>query len=200
MDSFNRQRGESGFTLIELVVVLVVIMVLAAILTPMVTNLISEARVTRAELEVVNISRAIFNFNKATGKWPIFVSGANITTGSTIYEVLAGPGNLPTAPNQLSWLSTSRGDLEEVLIRNVPGHGTSGRFAWRGPYAQELGDDPWGNAYLVNGGSLAFGVSRAGMVISAGPNGELETAFTQNIGSGQAAVAVGGDDIVSRVK
>ena len=200
MGSINRQRDKSGFTLIELVVVLVVIMVLAAILTPMLSNLINEARETRAELEVLNISRAIMNFNKATGKWPIFVSGANITTSSSIYEVVAGPGTLPAAPSHLTWLSTSRGDLEEVLGRNLPGHGTSGRFAWRGPYVQDLGEDPWGNAYLVNSGSLAFGVTRAGMVISAGPNGEIETAFTQNIGSGQAAVTVGGDDIVSRVK
>ena len=69
MDSVDRQRGKLGFTLIELVVVLVVIMVLAAVLTPMVSNLINEARVTRAELEVVNISRAIFNFNGSSAEF-----------------------------------------------------------------------------------------------------------------------------------
>ena len=200
MHSIDRLNNKSGFTLIEMVVVLVVIMVLAAIMTPMLTNLLEEARQTRAELEVQNISRAIREFNKGTGKWPIFVSGANITTSSTIYQIVAGPGAIPSAPSHPDWLTTPRGDLETILGSNGPGFGTSGRFAWRGPYVQELGDDPWGNAYLINGGSLAFGVNRAGMVLSAGPNGEIETSFTQNIGSGQAAVAVGGDDIVARLK
>ena len=72
--------------------VLVILAVLAAILTPMLTNLINEARVTRTDLEVQNIGRAIRNFNQSTGKWPIFQSGVSITTSSLIYDVLAGPG------------------------------------------------------------------------------------------------------------
>ena len=180
--------------------VLVILAVLAAILTPMLTNLINEARVTRTDLEVQNIGRAIRNFNQSTGKWPIFQSGVSITTSSLIYDVLAGPGTKPSDSTSSGWLTGTEGDLGDILDRNDPGYGTSGRFAWRGPYVQELGEDPWGNAYLVNGGSLAFGENRAGMVLSAGPNGDIETEFTQEIGSGQPQVAVGGDDVVFRLR
>ncbi len=194
-------RQEFGFTLLEVVVVLAVLVILVTILTPMVSRLVEEARVTRAELEVVNIGQAIRNFNKATGKWPIFKSGVGITTSSDYYEILLGPGTLPSATDS-EWLPAlnERGDLEDILGRNVPGYGTAGRFAWRGPYVQELGDDPWGNAYLVSAENLRFGVQKAGMVISAGPNGQIETTFDQNIGSGAGAVTIGGDDIVGRVK
>ena len=38
------------------------------------------------------------------------------------------------------------------------------------------------------------------MVLSAGPNGDIETEFTQEIGSDQPQVAVGGDDVVFRLR
>ena len=196
MPRFSKQ---GGFTILETVVVLVIITVLAGILTPILSDLINEARVTRAQLEVQNISRAIKNFNKSTGKWPIFESGANITSSSNIYLVLASPGDTPDATDS-DWLSADLGDLGDILGRNGPGYGTSGRFAWRGPYVQELGADPWGNAYLVNASGLGFGVNQAGFVISAGPDGKIETTFDQNIGSGSSEVAITGDDIVSRVR
>jgi type II secretory pathway pseudopilin PulG len=74
-----------------------IIAVLAGLLTPLVSNIIDNARVTRAASEAQSIALAIQNFSKNTGKWPIFVSGAAITTSSAYYEVLIGPGNLPAA-------------------------------------------------------------------------------------------------------
>ncbi len=81
---FKRRSANEGFTLIELIVVLVILAVLAAILTPMLTNLINEARLTRADLEVQNIGRGIRNFNQSTGKWPI-VNGANFNSATTAF-------------------------------------------------------------------------------------------------------------------
>ena len=199
----NRLRTDSaaGFTIIELVVVLIVTTIIAAILTPMLTDLINEARVTRAQLETLNISRAIGDFNKSTGKWPIFKSGVGISPASDYYEVLVTPGTLP-ASNDSEWLPdvSERGDLGDILDLNVPGYGTTGRFAWRGPYTLELAEDPWGNAYVVSAKNLRFGVNKAGMVLSAGANGLIETTFDQNLGSGASEVTVGGDDIVSRIR
>ena len=187
--------------MIELIVVLVVTTIIAAILTPMLTDLINEARVTRAQLETLNISRAIGNFNKSTGKWPIFKSGVGIGPASDYYEILVTPGTLP-ASNDAEWLpaGSEQGDLGDILDLNAPGYGTNGRFAWRGPYTIELAADPWGNAYIVSAKSLRFGVKKAAMVLSAGANGLIETTFDQDLGSGAAAVTVGGDDIVSRIR
>ncbi len=197
--SKSRKHGGWGFTLIELVVVLVVIGILAAVLTPIVGSMIEDARVTAAQRDVQEIAKAVQNFRKNTGKWPIFVSGVSITTSSTVYDVLLGPGSDPE-PAGSAWLTGSRGDADAILTRNTPSYTTSGRFKWRGPYIAELLSDPWGNAYLINTKSLKFGVKEAGLVLSAGPNATIDTTFQQTIGSGSSAVVIGVDDIAARIR
>jgi type II secretory pathway pseudopilin PulG len=180
-----------------------IIAVLAAALTPVVASYIEEARTTRTASEAQSLAGAILNFNKNTGKWPIFQSGASITSSSTIYSILQSPGTDPACSASCSsWLPAggSRGDIAGILERNTPGYATSGKFAWRGPYASNIGSDPWGHRYLINASSLGFGLQKAVFVLSAGPNENVETTFDQNIGSGSSAVAVGGDDIVARVR
>ncbi len=197
-----RKQSDAGFTLLEIAVTLMVIGILTAILSPLVTKYIDEARITRAMDESQSIAKAMLNFNKDTGKWPIFTPpAATITTTSAIYTLLVSPGANPQCSvDCASWQSVSRGQISDILERNSPGYGTSGKFAWRGPYITSLGTDPWGNAYLVNAASLGFGLNRAAFVLSAGPNVRVETSFVQNIGSGSAAFSTGGDDIVARVK
>ena len=92
------ERSECGFTMVEMVVALGVVGILAAILTPMVAGMIDDARVTRAARETQTIAKAVQNFRRNTGKWPIFVSGVSITTSSAIYDVELGPGNDPSPP------------------------------------------------------------------------------------------------------
>ena len=196
-------RVHSGFTMIEIVVTLSIIAILAAILTPVVGKYIDDARITRAASDAQSIATAILNFNKDTGKWPIFTSGLNITTTSGTYQVLVGPGDDPACSScAATWLpaSGSRGDLTNILERNTPAYTTSGKFAWRGPYSANIGSDPWGNAYFVNASSLQFGQRKAAFVLSAGPNSAIETTFSQDIGSGSSAVVIGGDDIAARVR
>ena len=188
-----------GFSLIEIAVVLVVVAVLAAALTPLVTNYIDEARRTRAARDAQTIAESILAFYRNTGKWPIFQSGVSITTTSLYYDTLFSAGSMPTTTDA-DWTSASRLSLSSVLERNEPVYTTVGRFAWRGPYLTALGTDPWGNAYIVNAKSLRYGVNKAGFVLSAGPDGIIQTAFDQDIGSGSSAVAVAGDDIVARLR
>ena len=109
-------------------------------------------------------------------------------------------------------LASAIGDsLTNQLIRNRPfdlGSGAAayrltGGKAWKGPYLDRMADtDPWGRSYLVNVGNAdpatqATATQRWVVVISAGPNGKLETSATALAMSGPTP---SGDDIIARVK
>lgn len=117
------------------------------------------------------------------------------------------PPELPTLT--VKWNLTARGHATKPAVNNAANHlsvndpnvddlTTSadypavGRFRWRGPYLRHLTPDPWGNAYIIsvgamerNGSPIALGAK--GWIVSAGPNGVLETA--------PDAPSLGGDDI-----
>ena len=78
--------------------------------------------------------------------------------------------------------------------------GLNSEFSWRGPYlGGPIGPDPWGNRYAVNVRYLDPGANVAGplagytadvIVLSAGPNGVVETPFEVE------GNTPGGDDII----
>ena len=187
-----------------MVVTLAIIGFLAAILVPLVNKYVDDARTTRAAQEAQTIATGVLNFNKDTGKWPIFQSGVNITTTSSIYTILVSPGNNPTCTLSnigcTSWTSATNATVSSELEFNTPTFTTSGKFAWRGPYVTNTGSDPWSNTYIINASNLGFGVNNAAFVLSAGPNGQIETNFTQSIGSGSSSIVVGGDDVIARIR
>lgn len=193
-----------GFTLIEVIVVVSIIAVLAMMISPLINRHLDDARITRAASEAQTIATAMLNFNKDTGKWPIFqLPAASITTASAIFTTLYSPGTYPTpSVDTASWAPATsvRGSIRDQLEFNQPLYGTSGKFAWRGPYVTNIGEDPWGNAYVINASNLGFGSTSAAFVLSAGPDGTIQTTFTQSIGSGSTAIVVGGDDIAARVR
>lgn len=193
-----------GFTLIEVIVVVSIIAVLAMMITPLIDRHLNDARITRAASEAQTIATAMLNFNKDTGKWPIFqLPATNITTTSAIFTTLYSPGTYPTpSVDAASWApaTAARGPIRDQLEFNQPLYGTSGKFAWRGPYVTNAGEDPFGNAYVINASNLAFGATSAAFVLSAGPDGTIQTTFAQSIGSGSTAIAVGGDDIAARIR
>ena len=87
--------------------------------------------------------------------------------------VLFGPGRLPFAtsvPTE-AWLTAPRGSLAAVIGQSAT-----------------LRSDPWGNAYLIN-----VRASGGCTVLSAGPNGTIETPFSGPVGPPV------GDDIVSEI-
>lgn len=67
-----------------------------------------------------------------------------------------------------------------------------GRLGWGGPYVTDFGFDPWGHTYIVSVGAMEpngrpIAPRARGWILSAGPNGVLETAPDASI--------VVGDDI-----
>ena len=195
-------RGERGFTLMEIIVVLGVIGVMAAVLTPMVVNYLDDAKKSKAESDVKTIGAVILRLTRDTVHFPIY-KDATKTTGDPDIELLRGSGNDPVDHDTLKWLTTSKvGELADHLIKNNPGgakYATSGHFPWRGPYLEKIGEDPWGNRYLVNikNANPADSTSKVVWVLSAGPNGKIETSPNALADSGPAP---GGDDIAVRIK
>lgn len=210
-----RRRSDSGFTMAELIVVIAAIAILAAILTPMVFKAIDDARVSRAQSEVKSIGTALATAFKDTGRWPVTNSdgptGAvdRLVTSSLVPSV-AGSG-AGTGAARWGTYGTAK-HLGDFLYWNNPDddsnatgknanqanadYPTNGAQSWKGPYVQSYDlNDPWGHSYVVNtrflpGGSYVGTQRHKVMVLSAGPDGQWQTPFTDG-----ATEDVQGDDI-----
>lgn len=204
-------RRQNGFTLIELTVVLAVIVTLALILTPSITNFINDARVARARNDTATIAGAVVQFYKDNGffpQWTAAVSGGPGTAANKV-DLLIGPGNVPTVASPNTWTTGTTDTFAHQLLNNTPVYSVktpTSTFGWNGPYmSSDIGADAWNNRYMVNSGLLDTnqGIQTQGgatknavWVISAGPNGQIETTHTQLVTS----AAVGGDDIAVRIQ
>ncbi len=79
----------------------------------------------------------------------------------------------------------------------ISGQGFNAEFAWRGPYLDAVRPDPWGNRYMANviwftmpQFGDASGFIRPVIVLSAGPDEEIDTPF-----SSAGGFLLGDDDI-----
>jgi len=204
-------RSRQGFTLIELTVVLAVIVTLALVLTPSISNFINDSRVARARTDCQTLASAMVTFYRDNGffpSWKLAQNGGPGTADNRL-QLLVSPGNIAQEDAQSTWSTGTAGLLSEQLVKNIPGYSlktTTSANGWNGPYlSNEINADPWGNRYIVNVqliDSSATAVTRSGgvklavWVLSAGPNGIIETPFTQSI----LTAALGGDDIGSRLQ
>ncbi|MBI5576124.1 MAG: prepilin-type N-terminal cleavage/methylation domain-containing protein [Deltaproteobacteria bacterium] len=191
----GRKRKDSGFTLIEVVVVVAVIAILAAILTPFITKYIEDSRTARARNEEQVLAAAVTNAYKDLGRWP------NRDTATANYNGLYTGATTPTAAffgSATGWAAAGAAwnQLDTHLVQNGHTYTATGDNRWNGPYTAQLTTDPWGRPYVIN--ALQF-VSAAippvpVWVLSAGPNGVVET----NIAA--ATTTPGGDDVGVRIR
>ena len=163
------QRGFSGATLLG---ALLAILVLAFVVPPGMATLVNGSRVDRAQERVRVLAQEV----RVTASAP----GSDIQQAA---DVLGGPGRTPEAPGASAWIEAQLGTLERYV-------------------SEGLSPDPWGNRYLVNIGLLkepapvGSGDASAVWVLSAGPNGNVETAYRLPARS----ASVGGDDVGARVR
>ena len=196
-------QDKKGFTLIEVIVVIAVVAILAAILTPTITKNIDDSKRARVTNECQVIAASLTSFYKDLGMWP-----ARRNATDNYQYLLYGNGNTPSNSGGGSqyWTGSWGGARQDIftnqLIANTPNttgtpYTTTGEFAWRGPYAMEYKADPWNNRYACNARYLwEVGANNAAWVLSAGPDGVIDTVVNQNI----VNPTVGGDDIVCRIK
>jgi hypothetical protein len=182
---------------------------MSAVLAPMILNYMDDAKISKAESDVKVIGGMVMKLTRDVAHFPLYRNGT-LTTGTRDIELLQGPGNDPIDYATTPWLGTSqKAALEDHIVKNDPG-GTlatkylpTGRFAWRGPYLEKVSQDPWGNKYLVNiknadpNPDPADASPKVVWVLSAGPNGKIETNPNALADSGPVP---GGDDIATRIK
>lgn len=165
-----RFRDQRGFTLVEVIVVAGIIAILAGILVPLILKEIDEARITRAYADSRSISTAIIIMKKDTGRWPN-LDGSCAATATFIY----GEGALPADLAAQGYDQTSAVPFDDYLTSDAGGcYGAR----WKGPYLAHTSADPWGNAYIMNPGS--FDAGGVVWILSAGPNGSVETPMSAN--------------------
>lgn len=210
-DALRRGKRESGFTLIELTVVLAVIVTLALILTPSITNFINDSRVARTQADAQTVASAITQFYKDNGFFPQWhtanAGGPGLAANKV--DLLISPGNIPTVASPNTWTTGTTDAMADQLMSNAPAYTmktATATFGWNGAYlSSDIGADAWNNRYSINTGLLdttqgtqtSGGATKSAVwVISAGPNGQLETAYTQPI----TTAVKSGDDIAVRVQ
>ncbi len=123
---------QSGFSLVELVIIIVLLGILAAVAVPMFGNMINSSKISATKSEMESLKRAI------VGNPRVVAGGELIDRG---YQ-----GDVGTAPAQLADLVTKPG--------SVAAYDKITRLGWNGPYIDNNnGDylkDAWGTNYIYD--------------------------------------------------
>lgn len=189
--TWRRWRHQQGMSTIDATLALFTVAALATSTTDSVQGYLQMAQQTRAEHEVRTIALSLVRMCDDIG-------GARRSRVSwAAKDLLVGPGSVPivlvegAAPWALPSAAPNVGDLSQHLIQNAIGYPerhATGSVGWRGPYLDSaLRADPWGRRYAVNAQAARSG--ERVIVLSAGPNGVIETSFN--------GITAGGDDITA---
>ena len=199
-------KGDSGLSLVEATVVVMVAAILVAAAAPVASRTLDRARLSRAIDDSEAIKTAITSLlTEHTVFTPFTSTGTAI--GDTL-ELLVSDGDIPfTAIGATEWddvvtccaAAIDVDFLERHLVTNTPiggGAYSTAANGWRGTYiSAPIDPDPWGNRYGVNGMHLrTVPTSNDTFVLSAGPDEEIDTAFTMN------GAVPGDDDIITVVR
>lgn len=143
------------------------ILLATAVLPPAAAWSVNRSRVRVASAEVAALAETLGHVAPAS---------AGAASGA---DVLCGPGRLPLAqaPATERWVTAPRAALARVVgNRHV------------------LSADPWGNGYVANLAAITAGEPTTLWVLSAGPNGIIDTPFVS------ALRAPAGDDVGMRIR
>lgn len=169
--------------------------ILTGTVAPAMNDYIEEAKLVRAHHDVRTLGVTLVRFFNDVG------FEGEMKGGWAAYDLLVGAGAVPDsaghgADGWIAAVGTTVGLLDDHVISNTAGYAEYRQrrpFGWRGPYLQNpVGPDPWGYRYAVNVSAMRSARWNT-IVLSAGPNGLVESRFALD------GLPTLGDDIVSLV-
>ncbi len=174
-----------GFTMIEILAVLGIIAVLAAVTAPSIVKHITDSKIARAQHDVEVIATSMAGFYKDLGRWPTDNDGDFRPQDQEVRLLWTVSGDTPAQVGGAGWTNLNpRDTFENQLILNEPGgvpanaYPSTGDNCWNGPYALRFKCDPWGHQYLCNVRGFHLGQAGPVWVISAGPDGRIDSIVT----------------------
>ena len=201
-----RWSSNRGVTLIEATIVLTVVAILASASAPTVSRSLQRARLARAFTDTSAIKTAIDTFiTEFSGSFTPFTTNG-LNAGGLTVEVLISDGDIPAlGSGNASWRNPRAVGaapvvdyMERHLVTNGVAYNTAAcvlNNCWRGAYlSAPIDPDPWGNRYAVNVNFLRNTTTNDTFVLSAGPDEEVDTAYTVN------GAVPGDDDIIAVVR
>jgi hypothetical protein len=171
-------RRAAGYSLAETTIILSAMTVLTATAAPSIMDYVAQARgiKVRGDVQVLTgaLARLLFDVSSihagSTGQSP---------------DLLVGPGDAAESaePDAQYWSTAMDGKRVQALVDHLvtndvgytPRQGVGFAKGWQGPYVDFVPVDPWGHRYGVNVGFM--GADASVVVLSAGPNGLVETPF-----------------------
>lgn len=183
----------AGFSAAETTAIMAATSILSATAAPQIQDYLESARAVKASGDVrviaVSIVRLMSHVHRLRYEEKIRPA------------LLVSDGEIPAAadPTASRWTLPLDGrDVQPLaahLVDNAAGYSAEAGHAgrWRGPYMENLSPDPWGSRYAANVGLLEAVGGQVVLVLSAGPNGVIETPF-ETVG-----LRLGGDDVAGMI-
>lgn len=183
-----RLRAQAGLSMVEVVIILSVMTTLTGILAPASLTLVQQARELQVERESASLRDAVVKLLLDSNKTAIRLGPARAARVDLLVSEGAAPDS--DGSGDTRWLrmpdaSGAIDALDHYLIENNPGGDAAKAWptptsldsgGWRGAYLRTVpATDPWGHRYAIN--VLYLGTRQDVLVLSAGPNGLVETPY-----------------------
>lgn len=204
------RNNERGFTLIEVIVAIAVVAILAGVITPSVIKHLDDSKQARAQNDCLVIGSAIAGFYKDVGRMPNMNA-----TGAAGVTLLVSTGSIPALATSITtWDAATTVATSDLLSNHLSANTPKSQAAniypttttapgsptvWRGPYQPSFPADPWGRRYAVNVGNMTTPSSPV-WVLSAGPDGIIQTSFSPAAPAIGSTINTSGDDIAYRIQ
>jgi prepilin-type N-terminal cleavage/methylation domain-containing protein len=186
-------RKNDGFTILEITICVTVVAILMAVLLPRAIRFVDESKTIKANKDIETLAISFIAFQQDLNLLPRS-NGHEARDQSFDVMFLGDSIDLPEDTARNEWrlaviieeMDPEKRNLFNHFSLNDPNHNgiyndpvdypVLGTKRWQGPYFDRpdtTARDPWGNAYVVS--FFRYDRKIHGKIVSAGPNGRLET-------------------------